>query len=173
MMDNFSEQLVKKMPTSSDRVRKFALIFVGLVLTTALLLISILFIGTIITILGFLLAGGTAYLIFSSVQAMDVEYEYAFTNGELDIDKIIAKKKRKELISADVKSFTAFGPYNEDIPETDDMVVVICSDNIASHEYYADLTHSEYGNTRIIFSPNEDMLENINKFLPRTLRKRS
>ena len=56
MMDNFSEQLVKRQRTSSDNVRRTIVIFGGIAITLLLLVVSIAFIGSLISILGFLLA---------------------------------------------------------------------------------------------------------------------
>ena len=55
--------------------------------------------------------------------------------------------------------------------ESEDMTVVIASDNIASHEYYADFQHEEYGLTRLIFAPDERILDNIKKSLPPQLKR--
>ncbi len=170
MMDNFSEQLVKRQRTSSDNAKRAVVIFGGIAVTILLIAVSVAFMGSMLAILGILLAIAAVYLIVSTIQSMDVEYEYTFTNGELDVDKIIAKRKRTELITAEVRKFTAFGRYSDDLPETEDMTVVLTSDNIASHEYYADFIHEEYGQTRLVFSPDERMLENINKFLPAKLK---
>lgn len=171
-MDNFSEQLVKRGETSSDRTRRMLLIVFGSLFVLALILLSILQLTKpAIALLGFLLAAASGYGIFFTVQNSYVEYEYTFTNGELDIDKIIAKKKRNPMVSTDVKSFTAFGKYSDDMEESEEMTVVFASDNIASHEYYADFEHEEYGHTRLVFAPDERMLENIKKFLPSKLRK--
>ena len=74
------------------------------------------------------------------------------------------------MLSVDVSKFTAFGKYNDSLEETSDMTVVLATDNIASGEYYADFPHEEYGSTRLVFSPDEKMLSNIKKALPRTLR---
>jgi hypothetical protein len=117
-----------------------------------------------------ILAAASGYGTYFIVQGTYVEYEYTFTNGELDIAKIIAKKKRAELLSVEVRSFTAFGKYDDELEETEDMTVVITSDNIASHEYYADFQHEEYGNTRLVFVPNDKMLEYIRRFLPAKIR---
>lgn len=169
-MDNFAEQLVKREPTSSDKLKKVMIYGGGILLTVILVLLSLLMLGSMWSALGLILAAGSGYATYFLGQSTYIEYEYAFTNGEIDVDKIIAKKKRTPLITADVKKFTAFGKYNENLTETSDMTVVISSDNIASHEYYADFVHGEYGSTRLIFSPDEVMLENIKRFLPRTLR---
>lgn len=44
---------------------------------------------------------------------MSVEYEYIVTNGEMDIDKIIAKRRRKRLITVNARTFERFGPFKE------------------------------------------------------------
>ena len=63
------------------------------------------------------------------------------------------------MVSTEVKNFTAFGKYDENMKETEDMTLILASDNIASSEYYADFTHAD-----------ERMLDNIQKFLPAKLR---
>lgn len=173
IMDNFAEQLVKKNETSSDKTKRLLKTVVGIVLTIVLALFGFLTIGNpALSLLGFLLAVGAGYGTFFIVQSSYVEYEYAFTNGELDIDKIIAKKKRKPMLSIEVNKFTDFGKYSDDLEETAEMTVVISSDNIASHEYYADFQHEIYGLTRLVFSPNEKMLDNIKRFLSGSLRSK-
>lgn len=169
-MDNFAEQLVRKQPGSSDNIKRTVTLAAGIILTLIFVAAAFIAMGTALSMLGFLLAAGTGYGTYFLVQGMYVEYEYTFTNGELDIDKIVAKKKRTSLVTADVKKFKAFGKYSDGLQESSDMTVVISSDNIASHEYYADFEHEEYGSTRLIFSPNERMLENIKKTLPRNLK---
>lgn len=42
---------------------------------------------------------GSLYGGYILITNMSVEYEYIVTNGEMDIDKIIAKRRRKRLIT--------------------------------------------------------------------------
>ncbi|MBP3250918.1 MAG: hypothetical protein IJ170_05125 [Ruminococcus sp.] len=170
-MDNFAEQLVKKQQTSADRAKLIMIVAGGIILTLLLAIGAVLMLGRpLISFVGLIGAAGLGYWTYFSAQSMQVEYEYTFTNGELDIDKIIAKSRRKAMLSVDVSKFTAFGKYNDSLEETSDMTVVFATDNIASGEYYADFPHEEYGSTRLVFSPDEKMLSNIKKALPRTLR---
>lgn len=170
-MDNFAEQLVKKQYGSSDKIKKMFIAIGGIAATVILALISLMASG-LLMLIGLLLAIGATVGTFLLLQNMDVEYEYTFTNGELDIDKIIAKKKRKEMITVTVNKFTDFGKYEEAEDEPSDMTVVFASDNILSGEYYADFTHEEYGSTRLVFSPDEKMLDNIKRALPGALRRK-
>lgn len=170
-MDNFAEQLVKKNLTASEKTKHTVMTVAGIIGTLILILFGLLTLGRpVLSIIGFILAVGAGYGTFNTIQSSYIEYEYTFTNGELDVDKITAKKKRKALISVEVNKFTDFGKYSDDIDEPENMTVVISSDNIASHEYYADFQHEDYGLTRLVFAPNEKILDNIKRYLPANLR---
>lgn len=172
-MDNFAEQLIKRQMTKSDKVNHIIGMIIGIIISLFFVVTSIITIGSggIFSFIGIILAAFTAVMTFIRYRNTKVEYEYTYTNGELDIDKIIAQSKRKEMISIDVNKFTAFGRYNLSVPEeSDDTTVVYATDNIESHEYYADFQHEEFGSTRLVFCPNEKMLENINIALPRALK---
>ena len=170
-MDNFAEQLVKKNETSSDKTRRVMVMVVGALLTLTLGALAILQLrNPILSLLGLALAAAAGYGTYHYVQNTYVEYEYTFTNGELDVDKIIAKKKRREMLSTNIRQFTDFGKYDDGMEESDDMTVIMATDNIASHEYYADFTDETVGSARLIFAPDERMLENIKKALPARLR---
>ena len=99
-----------------------------------------------------------------------MEYEYAVTNGEMDVDKIIARRKRVHLITVSTAKFDAYGEMTDAVPDDPDRTIVLCSDNTGEGEYYADLETEEYGATRIIFTPNEAVQEAIKAALPRQLR---
>ena len=173
IMDNFAEQLVKKNETSSDKTRRVMIIVVGVLFTIALGVLSLTQLGNpIMSLLGFALAAAAGYGTYYFVQNSYVEYEYTYTNGELDVDKIIAKKKRRELLSTNIRQFTDFGKYTDGMEESADMTVILATDNIAAHEYYADFTDESVGSARLIFAPDERMLENINKSLPAKLRSK-
>ena len=173
-MDNFAEQLVKKQQTSADRAKLIMIVAGGVILTVLLAIGAVLMLGRpLISFVGLIGAAALGYWTYFSAQSMQVEYEYTFTNGELDVDKIIAKKKRKSLLSTDTGKFTAFGKYDEDAPdESDDMTVVFATNNLASEEYYADFPHAQYGSTRLVFCPDERMLENVTRSLSPSLRNK-
>ena len=43
-----------------------------------------------------------------------IEYDYTFTNGVLDIAKIINNSKRKRLLSMNVKDFEVVAPISDE-----------------------------------------------------------
>jgi len=98
---------------------------------------------------------------------VDCEYEYIFTNGSLDIDKIIGKRSRKRLVSAECENFTSFGMLKNAPAAADGITTVLASDGTGEGEYYADFKHSSAGNVRLIFTPDEEMIKVITSAIPR------
>ena len=170
-MDNFAEQLVKRDKTGAIKTQRAMILSGGIILTVALLFLSIFLLGRMgLMFVGVLLAAAAGLGTYFLWQNTFVEYEYTFTNGELDVDKIIAQKKRRELMSVNIRQFTDFGRYDDSMEEPKEMTVILATDNSASNEYYADFTDETVGSARLIFVPDERMLENIRKFLPAKLR---
>lgn len=162
-MDTFAEQLVSKAQNSTDTIKKIIVLAGGGVIVALLLYLTFIFPLT------FILAAGAIYAIYLLLTGLNIEYEYTVTNGTLDIDKIIAKRKRINMISADVKDFTAFGNYSD----SDDVftgTTVIAAGGVEK-SYYADFTDETNGSVRLVFSPNEKILDCIRPYLSRNLKK--
>ena len=100
--DFYSEQLEAKKSGSSETAKKI-LIGVLTALVAAFLFLIIIF------PLSLLLVGLVFYGGYYLMTGIDTEYEYILTNGDLDIDKITGKRKRKRLLSTKIGHFTAFG----------------------------------------------------------------
>ena len=185
-MDNFAEQLVTREPDSSDRFKAMALFVGGALLTLVLGVISVimLFSGSSLGFLfGAALTAACGFATWRLFQNTQVEYEYTFTNGSLDIDTILAKTRRKALITVEVRKVTDFGVYSDSAKEASDMTVFSAtgSPRVPDEEngetkkpvnYYADFPHEEYGNTRLIFTPDEKMLGMVTRALPGALRNK-
>ena len=169
-MDIFVEQIVKK---PADGKVWTIRILIGLAM--GVLLAVSLFVLFIIPILGLAMAFGIFWGGFRLITNSDCEYEYIVTNGEIDVDKIIAQRKRVRLITAKAPTFEAFGEYTDNTPDTDSDVTVVnaVGVNESSAEtktYYADFKHASAGNVRLIFSPEERVVEAITPFLSSQLK---
>lgn len=94
-MDHFAEYMVKKRPSSQDRMKQ------GLTLAAAIILSVI--IGVIAWMTGWIfllvLIIGAIYGAYYLINNCSTEYEYTVTNGELDVDKILGKRKRVHLLT--------------------------------------------------------------------------
>lgn len=166
-MDNFAEYLVKKKPDAQDRSKKIVILTIVVVLSLITIAAAYLVrIPFILIITCAVIYGGWFF-----INNLSVEYEYAITNDEMDVDKIIARRKREHLVTVSIRSFEAYGEYTDDIPDAEEKTLVLCSDNTGVGAYYADLEDEDYGSMRIIFTPNESVCEAIEAVLPYKLRK--
>jgi len=165
IIDNFAEYLVKKWPDSQDRMKRAGII-VAIVLLSAVSVWLSLVINLFILFITVAIIYGGYYLL----TGLRVEYEYAVTNDELDVDKIIDQRKRVHLITVNIAAFEVFGSYDDDVADKPDATLVLCSDNTGEGAYYADLTTEEYGETRLVFTPNKKMIEAIHAALSPQLR---
>ncbi|MBQ5319914.1 MAG: hypothetical protein J6K17_12535 [Oscillospiraceae bacterium] len=171
-MDIFVEQIVKKAQDGKDTAKKVLLV-VGMCLIAAVLAFVMMIVPPFSGI-ALLVLCGVVYGGYYLISGCDVEYEYIVTNGEIDIDKIIAKRKRSRLITGKVSSFEAFGKY-ENAPEIDSSVTIVKAVGISlsgekTEEWYADFTHASAGKVRLIISAEEKVIEAIRPFLPRQLK---
>ncbi len=166
IMDVFVEQLVKKPADGKTLVLKILIAF-GVILVS-LFCLYLMLIGIVIALL---LIFAAIYGGFYLISGLNAEYEYIVTNGEIDIDKIIAKRKRKRLITAKPSKFEAFGKLADAAPVSG--ITVVEANGIADEEaedYYIDFTHDSFGKVRLIFTPTERTLEAVTPFLPRPVK---
>ena len=163
-MDTFAEQLVVKPMTPQDQLKKTGLILVTVVLCLGLTYLSLTFMPLIL-----LVVCAVAYGAYFLITGMNVEYEYSVTNGELDVDKIIAKRKRKHMLTVKISDFETLGLESE--AKFDNTVTTfLVGDGDEEHYYAADFQHESLGRVRLVFSPNERVLEAIRSSLKRGLR---
>lgn len=170
-MDQFAEQLVKKVNTSQEDLKK-GIIIIAAVLLTLFTLYLTFFVAPIAVVLPV----GVVYLAIYAFKLTHVEYEYSCTNGTLDIDKILGQTKRVQMLSIEVSAFTAFGKADECSASADALTtfsavgISMMGDEENAENYYAEFDHPTHGKCGLYFTPDERMREAIVPFLPRGLR---
>lgn len=168
-MDVFVEHIVKKQTRGKDIALRVLLLVGAIVLSMIVLFIVMSVIPEMMTI-GFLVSVGIIVGAYYLNGLFNVEYEYIVTNGEIDVDKIIARRKRKRLLTVQVKTFEQYGPYDDNAPADDVAATVVATDNTDIGVYYATFRHHKLGHTLLLFTPDDRVLEAIETHLPRTLR---
>lgn len=163
-MDNICEQLVEKRKTGKD-IAKYAAICAGLALCAAACIFFAFYNG--MTLLLFA-AAIPVFLAVWILMGVNVEYEYIVTNNEMDIDKIIGRRKRKRMITVDLNRTDDFGGYP---PENDSDVetTVHATSGLERDAHYLVVGHREYGKVMIIFNPNEKLREAIAREFPKSV----
>ena len=164
-MDNFAEYMVKKRPDSRDNAKRAGIVALAVVLCAAS--VFLVFVTHIPFIL--LITCAIIYGAYFLITGTSVEYEYAVTNGEMDVDKIIAKRKRKHMLTVRIAEFETFGLESE-AKFDNNITTFLVGDGDEAHYYAADFQHEGMGRVRLVFSPNERILEAIRPSLKRGLR---
>ena len=103
MGDSYREIMVKRETSAMDQVKKISLIGLTVFMFAA---------GIFITPLLLLAGLALAIVCYFIVPGFDLEYEYLYVNGELDIDKIMSKQKRKKCASYDMYLLEIMAPSN-------------------------------------------------------------
>lgn len=167
-MDVFIEQLVPKAKNTTDTLKKVGICIGFTVLALAVCFVSFAIIG--FPMLGLLGAGGLLYLGYYLMTGIDCEYEYIVSSGDMDVDKIIAQRKRKRMLSIKLERAEAIGRF-ADAPDVDSDTTIVSAVTYGVEGYwYIDITHESYGKVRLVFSPEKRTVEAISTYLPTPLK---
>lgn len=98
----FMEKIVKRKKTAIDVASNTLIITACIILASAA--------AILIPSVGLFVAAGLGYGTWYLVGLRNLEFEYALTNGEFDIDRIIARRRRKRIFSAHGKEFELVAP---------------------------------------------------------------
>lgn len=157
-MDSFVECIVKK---KIDNKNIF-IIAMAICLTFLLIFISTLF-WNILSVLSPLIWAGAIYVCYYIISIQNVEYEYTITNNQLDIDKIIHKRKRIRLLSLDVRSIEKVSP-NESASY---QKILMYASSLSSANLYCAIYVDDGVRTKLIFEPNDGMKKALKALIPR------
>lgn len=166
-LDNICEQLVTKTRSGAD-VAKIIGIMIGSVLLASVSMFFAIALGFTFLIL---ISVGILALGIWLLSGVNIEYEYIITNNEMDIDKIIGRRKRKRMITVDISKATDFGAF----PGTENIdadTTVHATTGTQTDAHYLLVEHGSYGTVKVIFNPNERTREAIVQELPNALRAR-
>lgn len=170
-MDIFIEHRVIKQRTGIDRLK-----ILLLTLATVLVFFIVLTVGLILPAFFFIIFAldiGVIYGWWYLVTSFGIEYEYALTNGELDIDKIIAKRRRKRLITVNLKDAEVIAPvaspdHRREFENPNIKTSIDASSSPSSPSaYFIVVNHKKTGYTRVIFEPNDKIIEGARIAAPR------
>lgn len=169
MQDIFIEYLVKKVRTPQTILIK-ALIVVAAVAVSAAALLFGSYLGPFYFLVPIIVLVAW-YGAYHLISAQNLEYEYSVTNGELDVDQIIAQRRRKRLVSVNCRDVEAFGRYRPEQHQGKNyQTKIFACDHISNPDlWYCVIRLKQSGLTLVVFNANQKMLEGIKPFLPRPI----
>ena len=105
------------------------------------------------------------------IPSLDLEFEYLYVNGEIDIDKIMSRQKRKRVFSGDVSSLELLAPSQSheldhyrsrsDIKKNDS------SSGKKDARTYTMILKKENKMELVVFEPSDVMLKDMKRMAPR------
>lgn len=162
-MDSFFEQIVKKKKTVADWLLTVLIILAAVVALAA----AFIFVPSFFIILVFGVGYGAWWLITNQ----NVEYEYCVTNGDIDIDQITARRKRKRLVSVPGRKIESLQPFDPSAPlgKYDRRVMTAPSLNVEG--LWCFTYHSKKnGHTFVVFQPDMRILRSFYEGLPKLVQ---
>lgn len=163
MNDTYVEILVKKQPKSWYSFVKGLLVFSSIWVFAVLGLFQV---NVIFIILGIILSIVT-YFVF---QELDLEYEYLYVNGELTVDKIKGKSSRKQCINITMDLIEVVAPFKSfhlDEYDKKNKVLLDYSSGTQPDNLYVIYFKGKKGLAKLLFEPNEKMLDSMRMLSPR------
>lgn len=160
MSDTYTELIVKRKTPTTYVVLKGVLIGVTVVTFLLGLLNQIAFFAGIVLVV-------IDYFLFTS---WDLEFEYLYVNGTLDIDKIMSKSKRKRIRSLDMEKLEIIAPVNShhlDSYKNGKFKELDVSSGVKEHKLYVMVINDNNERLKITFEPNDKILDNIRTIAPR------
>ena len=155
MGDVFKEQIVKRQTNIKDTaIRACLWVLFGLIAIAAF--------GFLHTSIGMIIVIVLWFGVKFLTSFLSIEYEYVLTNGELDIDIIYDRSRRKRVFTANVKSFEIMAHIqdkNHEAAFNTAQVTKDFSSGVPGPDTYVFLTVIDGKKTKVIIEPNEKMLK--------------
>ena len=162
MNDTYCELIVKRRTTGSALICRFFAVFASAV-------------AIFLSILMFSILGLTAGAFFVWIDMIifrntDIEYEYQFFSGNLDIDVIYGKKKRKRARRFDLKKIEVLAPLKSEklrYYDGKNLKALDYSSGYPNDKKYAFVIPGDEGVIyKVIFEPSEEMVNSIKMYVP-------
>lgn len=169
------EQLVVRKQTPLDLYKRVGLVVGGLL--AIFLVLAVLpglpgIIGQIFTTIGLFVAAGIGFGIYYGMSLFSLEYEYILTGAELDIDKIVGKRRRKRLLSLTTTTVGEIGLYRnkKKTAQSASKVTVIpaCAGVSDPETYYLAFHDQKHGQGILLFTPGEKLLKELKRTIKRS-----
>lgn len=158
MNEFLTEQLVKQQKTAATTIKK-----AGLVAITVLSLFLSLIHPMLIWVTVILIA--VDVFLF---RRMNVEFEYVYFNGDLDVDRILNMQSRKRVFSTNIKEMEVIAPAGAtELRPFQSVKVLDFSTHNPADKAYEMVTQFKGEMVRAVFNPNDKILNEMRNLAPR------
>ena len=159
MNEFLTEQLVKQKQTMATTVKK-----IGLIAVTALTFPLGVLVHPLMVWVTVILVVVDIFLF----RRMNLEFEYVYFNGDLDIDKIMNMQSRKRVLSVNIKDVEIVAPMGDSqLHAFERMKALDYSTNNPQDKTYVMVASFKGETVKVLFNPNEKILKGMQYLAPR------
>ena len=165
MNDLYTELLVKRVTPQSAKIFKGVLI--AIIVLTGLA-------GLLIHPFGFLFFIVFVVFAYFKLPGVDLEFEYLYVNGELDVDKIMSKTRRKRAANYQIEKIEMLVPENShelDYYKQNSKIKRVDFSSGEKHgNVYAMVYNGEKSQEIVLLELNDIILNDIRRIAPRKVK---
>lgn len=163
-MENITELLVKKKKNGSDDLKTIGLVLVAFLLAA----VSLKFLGnfSVVAIVAIV------FLTYKMLLRFDLEFEYCIVDKEFRVDKIMSKKKRKEMIVVEDDQIEFIAKLSDvSAFERKSGKLYFVAEKMQDDDNYFMRANKAGNSICIIFKGNEKVLAHLKRVMPSKMRK--
>ncbi len=170
--DLFIEKIVKCKKRGIERLLAAMLILSAVFLILISFFIPIMMQSNFLYISA-LVSTGIVYLTYRLITGLNREYEYSITNDDLNIDKIIAQRKRTNIFKGSCKDFSVFALVSELSSDTISQKGLLHLDLRSGEDnkggwYFVTKSNPP---TLVLFDPDDRFVDAVKRYNPRAFYK--
>lgn len=165
--DTFYEEVVERVGYSVPKTRRttylivFAIFLVftlGSLITAPAIILLAMFLFTLLTLVMFIV----------SFMKRELQFEYSYTNGSVDVAKIFENEKRKHLLTFEAQDINVLAKEgtNEALKfDNVSMKTYDCSSHDSEAKTYVMVCHNQKTNQnyKVIWNPSEKMVDDLKR----------
>jgi hypothetical protein len=163
-MDTFIEKIVRRQKTGKDHLVTTGLVVLGIILF--IVASNFKFLSSFILII----IAGIIYGIYYLSSSRNIEYEFILTNDELDIDKIVSRRKRKRIFSSSCKNFDVLARVKSEKYARETRTIkkrIEAVSSLNSPDAFFAIMNYKGEKTVILFEPDERMINLFKTYIPK------
>ena len=165
-MEVFNEQVVKRANKPKNLIIKILSVLILIMIPIVFSVLAFVVTAYMFYIGLFLFMGGI-YVVWYIFTSQRVEFEYSVMGDELEIAKVISLRKRKRVCKVPIREIEKLEKGEKSVDGMRFTKSFIATRDIDADDenYYAVFNSAAYGKCLLIFSPNEQILEGMKRYL--------
>lgn len=165
-MEGFNEQVVKRVNKPKNLIIKILSVLILIMIPIVFSVLAFVITAYMFYIGLFLFMGGI-YVVWYIFTSQRVEFEYSVMGDELEIAKVISLRKRKRVCKVPIREIEKLekGEKSVDGKKFSKSFIAARDIDADDENYYAVFNSAAYGKCLLIFSPNEQILEGMKRYL--------